>query len=86
MHTKNDDKRKPSEQILSVLAKNVKTLRVKRKLSQEQLGELCDFHPTFISMMERKQRNVTISTLEIVARALEVEPFQLLMEQQEGAL
>ncbi len=75
---KNDDKRKPSEELLATLAKNVKRLREDRKLTQEGLGEACDFHPTFISLVERRQRNVTISTLEIIARALDVETFELL--------
>ena len=47
-------------------------------LSQEKLGKICNFHPTFISMIEKKQRNVTISTLEIVANALGVETYELL--------
>lgn len=75
---KNDDKRKPSEELLVVLAKNVKRLREERKMTQESLGGVCDFHPTFISMIERKQRNVTISTLEIIARALDVDTYELL--------
>ena len=82
MQVKSEDKRKPSEQLLAILAKNVKTLREEKQLSQERLGELCDFHPTFISMIERKQRNVTISTLEIVASALGVEPYQLLQSRR----
>ncbi|MES9853631.1 MAG: helix-turn-helix transcriptional regulator [Candidatus Thiodiazotropha sp. L084R] len=75
---KNDDKRKPSEKLLATLAKNVKRLREERGLTQEGLGFACDFHPTFISLVERRQRNVTISTLEIIARALDVETFELL--------
>lgn len=75
---KKDYKRKPSDKLLAVLAKNVRQLRKKRKLTQEGLGEACDFHPTFISLIERKQRNVTISTLEIIARALEVEVYELI--------
>lgn len=86
MQAKNQDKRKPSEELLGILAKNVKRLREEQKLSQEGSGELCDFHPTFISMIERKQRNVTISTLEIVARALGVAPYQLLVCSSEGSL
>ena len=80
MQVKNEDKRKPSDELLAILAKNVRALREERKLSQEGLGELCDFHPTFISLIERRQRNVTISTLEIVARALGVKPYQLLQQ------
>lgn len=75
---KYDDKRKPSEALMETLASNVKRRRAELGLTQEGLGEMCDFHPTFISLVERKQRNVTISTLEIIACALGVEPFELL--------
>ncbi len=76
----NNEKRKPSDKLLTVLSKNVKRLRETRGLTQEALGEACDFHPTFISLIERKQRNVTISTLEIIARALGVEVYELIKD------
>lgn len=76
---KNIDKRKPSEQLLAVLASNIKSLRKTQGLSQERLGEFCNFHPTFISLIERRQRNVTISTLEIIANAFDVEVNTLLV-------
>lgn len=79
MSGKNIDKRKPSEELLVILATNIKSLRKAQGLSQERLGELCNFHPTFISLIERRQRNVTISTLEIIANALEVETNSLLI-------
>lgn len=75
---KNDEKRKPSDKLLTVLAENVKRLREARGLTQEALGEACDFHPTFISLIERKQRNVTISTLEALANALNVNTYELI--------
>ena len=79
MSVANDtEKRKPSDELLTTLAKNLKALRESHGLSQERLGGKCGCHPTFISMVERKQRNVTISTLEIFAVALGVETFQLL--------
>ena len=81
---KTDEKRKPSDELLAVLAKNIKTLRQERKLTQEKLSWACDFHPTFVSMVERKQRNVTISTLEIFANALGVEAFELLKHRDDG--
>jgi transcriptional regulator with XRE-family HTH domain len=77
---KNDEKRKPSDELLTVLAENVRRLREARGLTQEALGEACDFHPTFISLIERKQRNVTISTLEIIAKAFDVDVYELLQE------
>ena len=77
---KKGEKRKPSNKLLSVLAKNVKQIREARGLTQEVLGEACDLHPTFISLIECKQRNVTISTLEIIADALGVEVYELIQK------
>jgi transcriptional regulator with XRE-family HTH domain len=79
---KNSDKRKPTDILLDVLANNVKHLRREKGLTQEGLGEVCDFHSTFISLIERKQRNITISTLEIIANALDVTPSELLQERE----
>jgi len=73
-----NDKRQPSEALLATLATNVRELRKQKGLTQEALGEKCNLHPTFISLVERKQRNVTISTLEIIAYALEVKAHELL--------
>lgn len=75
---KSDGKQQPSEVLLAILASNVRELRKQQGLTQEALGEKCNFHPTFISLFERKQRNVTISTLEITAQALGVEAFKLI--------
>lgn len=77
---RDDEKRKPSDKLLAILAKNIRALRKLRGLSQEKLGEKCGYHPTFVSMVERKQRNVTVSTLELFAEALGVETYQLLMD------
>ena len=39
-------------------------------ISQEKLGERAGLHRTFISMVERGKRNVTIETVEKLATAL----------------
>lgn len=75
---KEEDKRQPSDELLGILAVNVKKLRKARGFTQEDLGDACNFHPTFISMVERRKRNITINTLEVFAKVLGVEPFQLL--------
>jgi transcriptional regulator with XRE-family HTH domain len=64
--------RKPSKQITETLAKNLLTFRRKQQLSQEALAELCNLHRTYIGSVERGERNVTLSTLEILAQAVGV--------------
>lgn len=75
---KSSDKRKPTNKLLSILSNNIKRLRKAHNLTQEGLGEKCEFHPTFISLIERRQRNVTLSTIEVIANAFDVEPYELL--------
>lgn len=48
----------------------VRTLRVNRGLSQEQLGELSNLHRTYIGFIERNERNISVNALESVAHGL----------------
>ena len=63
----------------AIVAANVKRLRLRLGLSQEQLAEVCGDHRTYIGSIERGERNITISTLEAVAVALGVKPADLLL-------
>jgi transcriptional regulator with XRE-family HTH domain len=47
-------------------------------MSQEKLAELSDLHPTYIGRLERGTVNVSLWTLEAIARALKVKPVRLL--------
>ena len=73
-----EPKRQPSDELLEVISNNIKQHRKDQSLTQEKLAETCGFHPTFISLVERKKRNITISTVEVIASALEVPPYSLL--------
>lgn len=70
--------RKPSKQITKTLAKNLLAFRRKKQLSQEELADLCNLHRTYIGSVERGERNVTLSTLEVLAQAVGVSVPKLL--------
>ena len=70
--------RSPSKEIVATLANNVRHLRKMKGLSQEELADLCEIHRTYIGSVERCERNVTLSTLEILANALGVSVIQIL--------
>ncbi len=70
--------RKPTESLRGVLADNLRAFRRSKGLSQESLADLCELHRTYIGSVERGERNVTLSTLEILARILGVSVPQLL--------
>jgi transcriptional regulator with XRE-family HTH domain len=63
----------------AVIAENVRRLRKGRGLSQEALAEECGYHRTYVGGIERRERNITIATLEALAGALGVEPLALLL-------
>ena len=53
-----------------VLAANMRARREQLGISQEQLAELASLHRTYISSVERCQRNIGIDGIERIARAL----------------
>ena len=63
-----------------VIAANVRKLRLRMGLSQEEFADLCGYHRTYIGSIERSERNITVSTLEAVAKHLGVAPSDLLSE------
>ena len=63
----------------NVFGDNVRNLRLQKRMSQEQLAFECDLHRTYISDIERAQRNVSIDNIEKIAMALELSPHELLM-------
>ncbi len=55
----------------------MRELRRERNLSQEELAHLADLHPTYIGKLERGERNMSVESLDKVARALGITLEQL---------
>lgn len=53
--------------------KKVREERNKRGLTQEKLAELAGMHWTYISMIERAERNIALKNIVKIAKALGVE-------------
>lgn len=70
--------RKSSDSLRAVLAENIKTFRREKGFSQEELAERCGLHRTYIGSVERQERNVTLSTLEVLASTFGVTVPELL--------
>jgi len=58
--------------ITRLVGKRLRELRQAKGLSQEQLGELCGLHRTYVGAVERGEKNVTVVTLSRIATALGV--------------
>lgn len=48
----------------------VRKLRSQQGLSQEQLAEKANLHRTYIGMIERGEKNITLENIEKIAKAL----------------
>ncbi|WP_307302660.1 MULTISPECIES: helix-turn-helix domain-containing protein [unclassified Paenibacillus] len=55
----------------------VKYFRKKKKLSQEQLAEKAHLDRTYIGSIERGERNISLVNIERIAKALELEVWEL---------
>ena len=56
--------------ILTQFGKKVREERMRKGISQERLGELAKVHRTYIGMIERAEKNITLTNMEKIARAL----------------
>lgn len=63
-----------------IFSKNLKKYRLKKNLTQEKLAELCDFHRTYISSIERGLKSPSINAIELIAKNLEIEAFLLFVK------
>lgn len=63
-----------------ILAKNMRARRAALGISLEKLAELADLHRTYVSTVERCQRNIGIDGIARIARALKVTLSELLQE------
>lgn len=64
--------------ILQTFALNVRQYRAKKKVSQEKLAELAGLHRTYIGMIERAEKNITLINADKIAKALDVQVKDLL--------
>ena len=58
--------------------KNLREARLRQGFSQEHLAELCRLHATGMSRLERAVPEPRLSTIVRLARALQIEPAELL--------
>lgn len=66
--------------LLHTFAKNVRKYRLQQNLSQEKLAEKTGLHRTYISALEREQRNISLDNVQRIAEALSVSAFILFRE------
>lgn len=60
-------------QLVELFGQNMRLVRRRRELSQEALGDLSDLDRSYISGLETKKRNATLTTVQRIAEALDVD-------------
>jgi len=59
--------------ILVKFGKRVREERLKQGLSQEELANKAGVHRTYIGMIERAEKNITLINIEKIANALRID-------------
>ena len=57
-------------ELLLKFGQTVQKLRKEQNLSQEKLAELADLHRTYIGMIERGEKNITLLNIYKISQAL----------------
>ena len=60
------------ENIKFIIGQRIRNYRIQKNLSQEQLSELANCHPTYIGQLERGEKNATLESIQKVAKALNI--------------
>ena len=69
-----------NESILLLFGHNVQKYRISQGLSQENLADLAGVHRTYIGMIERAEKNITLRNMEKIAKALNIQIQELLQK------
>jgi transcriptional regulator with XRE-family HTH domain len=68
----------PMEDVRAILARNIRAARKRLNLSQEELAARAEIDRTYVSGIERRVRNPTITVVAKFAAALDTTTAQLL--------
>lgn len=60
------------------IGNRIREIRQSKGLSQEQLAEIAEVHRTYIGMIERAEKNITLVSLDKIVKALGIEIKDLL--------
>ncbi len=72
---------KPKNKILVDFGKKIKQLRIRKNLTQDELANLAKVHRTYVGMVERGEKNITLITIHKFLSALNINITELINEE-----
>lgn len=69
-----------SKTTLEKFGEKVREERLRQRLSQEELASKAGVHRTYIGMIERAEKNITLANIEKIAKALNLPIGNLIKE------
>lgn len=66
-----------SKDILIKFGRKIKEERLKKELSQEKLASKAGVHRTYIGMIERAEKNITLENIEKLSNALNIPIYKI---------
>jgi transcriptional regulator with XRE-family HTH domain len=67
-----------NEFLIKEFGNRIRQLRLEKNISQEKLSFLTGFHRTYIGMIERGERNMSLSNIAMFAKVFELNVSELL--------
>lgn len=67
-----------NEHLISEFGQRIKQLRNEKNISQEKLSFATGFHRTYIGMVERGERNISLTNMAVFAKFFEMNISNLL--------
>lgn len=64
--------------LLKAFGESVRKFRKERDISQEELAKRSSLHRTYIGMIERGEKNISLSNIKKIAKGLEISMIDLL--------
>lgn len=67
-----------NDHLIKEFGDRIRQLRIERNLSQEKLSFVTGFHRTYIGMIERGERNISLTNMAVFAKVFELTLSELL--------
>jgi len=69
-----------ADDLEGLVSRNIRFFRTTAGLSQKNLADATQLHPRYVQKLETQPVNLTLESLTKIAKALHIEPYQLLLD------